>query len=98
LPVGATPGQQPVNGRRRGEADEYLFDDPIFSDGPRHVRHFHIRRKKLADQVIAVEGADAVPADASRHGGNVVEMRGVAHRRHRRVEVAGELRADVLFE
>ena len=54
-------GQQPVNDRRVGEADEELLDDPILSDGTRHVHHLHVRRKELADEMIAIEGANTVP-------------------------------------
>ena len=37
-------------------------------------------------------------ADPARHGGDVVEVRRVAHGGHRGVEIAREFRANVLLE
>ena len=91
-------GQQPVDRRRVGEADNDFVHDLIGAHGARHIRHRHVRRKELADKMVAVERPHTVAADAADHGRYVVQMRIVGHRRHRGIEIAGEFGVHMALE
>jgi hypothetical protein len=80
------------------ETDHLFLDDLILPDRARHARHLHVRRKELADEMIAIEGTHAIAAYAAGHGRHMIEMRVFGHRFHRRVEIAGELRAHMFLE
>ena len=80
------------------EGEDELVDDLVLADRSRDRCDRDVLRP-LADEVVAVELAHAVEADAARHDGNVVDVRILGHRRHRRVEVhVDELRRDVVVE
>ena len=98
LPCRCDTRKEPINRLGVGETDEEFLDDAILADGTLHARHLHVGWEELADEVVAIEGADAGLADAAGHGRNVIEMRVVAHHRHRGVKIARQLGADMLLE
>ncbi|MFD2031331.1 hypothetical protein ACFSKM_15525 [Ancylobacter dichloromethanicus] len=65
-----------------GEADHLFQNQLMLVDRGRDIPHHHVRRKELADEVVGVELADALAADAPRHRRHAVEVRLVRHRRH----------------
>jgi len=90
--------QQPVDRLGVGKADRDFVHHLILTNRARHICHGHIRREELTDEMIPIECPHALAADAPGHGWDVIEMGIVAHRRHRRVEIAGEFRFHVTLE
>src|SRR5262245_36083021 len=80
------------------EREHELVDDLVVADRPRHRRDLDVLRP-LPDEVVAIELAHVRGTHAAGHRGEVVDVRLVGHRRHRRLEVhVDELRRDVVVE
>jgi carbon-monoxide dehydrogenase medium subunit len=97
-PGGRDAGQQLRHLDVVREGEDELVDDLVLADRPRDGLDLDVPRP-LADEVVSVERADALEADAARHDGYVIHVRIVGHRRHRGVEVhVDELRRHVVVE
>jgi aerobic carbon-monoxide dehydrogenase medium subunit len=97
-PGGRDAGQQLRHLDVVREREDELVDDLALADRPGDGLDVDVPRP-LADEVVSVERADTLEADAACHDGHVIHVRIVGHRRHRGVEVhVDELRRHVVVE
>src|SRR5262249_7633662 len=82
FPVAGMPGSsQSIVGV--GKVDRDFIHHLIRTNGARYIRHRYVWWEELADQMIPVEGLHASVANTTSHRWDRIEMRIVAHCRHR---------------
>src|SRR5215467_6575576 len=98
LPGGGNARQKPVDRLGVGKVDRDFIHHLILTNGARYIRHRYVWGEELADQMIPVEGLHASVANTTSHRWDRIEMRIVAHCRHRGLQIASEFRFDVALK